>query len=719
MDRPDSLLELHREVVEALTLAKLPTKTYPGVPVGDTLLYKGMAHVTAGPSRVWFYEDANGRTWQEAPGGSDADRERHFAIDLRLADHPGGEPNSHVVITELLGLPAPTTPSTTCRGETIPANVIPLPGRLVIHERLERIASTVGGAAGQNIVLDFMPEPAPDFVSTPPRAGVDARLFGPSVSPPGSGAARLTGNEPRIVWELTREEQLCVVRSTIGRLLVVKMGSEDAVLNDIAAKLAAGVAPALAGAGDGGTSMTSILPNDDDLPPDQVGVPVGPECATGAKAIEIDARVKRWSRPATSEPQESLVIQFRTVEGLPDDSLLPDSILAARELELVGFSRAGWAIERSVRCTQMKSLCLSESDFEPDEGCRLARSVDIVVGDSDGTLKRFAAAIVPQPGDPDQGLLRIGGRAQGETFFYDWWMEFEIDFRLEVGPAPRDPAEGELSERSGTLDEITIGIDQLYAERCAGGGRSREDIDKDIKALMEERNLPPQTMGVKPVAVRTWQQGDAEPTLAGYLIGLAVVAAITILSGGAGFGFSAGVIFTFFVLGVAAGAGAIGAVDSFVLDAGLRDKLNEFVTENSEQPGEPGPLARFQPVQVELRRNEQDAYALNAYFDELPERMRVQWYAPDIPVGQGGDPDYVAEWIAGQLPGGTMWRLTVPDAARHITDGWLKLVVEDPTSPSGEADVHVATSSRGRRYLRTDPDAAGANNLRELPPPPG
>jgi hypothetical protein len=62
--------------------------------------------------------------------------------------------------------------------------------------------------------------------------------------------------------------------------------------------------------------------------------------------------------------------------------------------------------------------------------------------------------------------------------------------------------------------------------------------------------------------------------------------------------------------------------------------------------------------------------------------------------------------------------LTVADAVRYLTTGRLALTVGDPASPDGEADVHVATSRRGRRYLRTDPDAGAANNLAQLPPLP-
>lgn len=723
MDKPDTILELHRSVVEELAAADFTAPPADPVPFqagqipGGGPQIEGEAHVAVALSRVWFYEDANGRVWGEAAGTPAADVERHFAIDLDLVD-------SRLVITRVLGLPAPTQPPTTCEGQPVPANEIPLRGRLTVHERLDRIDSTVDGRPAQNIVLDFRSQPSPTLTWTPPPANVDARLFGPGVN---RTARTLTGNDPRVVWELTRAEQLCIVQSRVGTLLVTQeiaggatqAEAEDAVIEMIAAKLAEGVAGKLATAGDAMTPTKSILPNKDELPADQVGQIVGPECTTGADAIEIDARVKRWSRPESGDPAESLVFQLRTVEGLPDEDRLPESVLSLRELERVGFSRAGWAICRSIRCSQIKALCLSTDDFDPDEACRLASSVGIVLGDSDGTLEIFEASIEPWEGHDDLGLLRVLGSAEGGTWAYDWQMQFELDFSLNLGQVPRDPLPGE-PQRSGTLDEIEARIDALYAERCAGGGRSREEIDKEIEALSEEKKQPPTTMGVDPVDERVFESSNSSVTWEGWLAGVALVAVATILTGGAAAGFTGGVIFSFFVLGVALGTAAVGALDSFVLDTQVAAKVAEFVNDKRDEPGDRVPLDGFEPIVVELKRNEgsDDTYSLNVYLEEIAGRMRVRWREPDIPRPEG-DEDYVAELVAGLLPGeDRVWALTVSDAVRYITNGRLALTVGDPASPDGEADVHVATSSRGRRYLRTDPDAGPANNLKRLPPLP-
>jgi hypothetical protein len=294
-------------------------------------------------------------------------------------------------------------------------------------------------------------------------------------------------------------------------------------------------------------------------------------------------------------------------------------------------------------------------------------------------------------------------------------MEIELDFRLDRGEVPGDPRQGETQERSGALDEISAQINALYEERCAGG-RPREVIDADIEKLSAEKKLPPQTIGVKPEDERVFETSHSSVTWEGALAGIALIAAITILSGGVGLGFTGGVIFSFFVLGVALGSAAVSALDAWVLDAKVSEKVAQFVNDKRDQSGDAIPLDGYEPILVELRRNQgQDKYSLNVFLEEIAARMRVQWRRPDIPKPEG-DPDYVAQWVAGKLPGeDRIWILTVSDAARYITNGRLALTVGDPASPDGEADVHVATSRRGRRYLRADPDAGGANNLAKLP----
>lgn len=725
MDRPDTILELHRGVVEELAAADFEPKAFPPEPI-DSPDAQGDVHVAISLARVWFAHDGNGRAWAEPAATADAERERHFAFDLLLSGHPAatGLADSRVVLTSVLGLPAPTFPATDCQGTPVPANVIPLPGRITIHERLDRIDSTIDGDPGQNIVLDFADQPSPVLQSTPPASGVDSRLFGPGVTRAANGSVTLAGNDPRIVWELTRAEQLCVVNSTAGKLLVARRvlggasqaAAEDAVLDSIAGDISEGVRKKLATAGDLGTSRKGILPADPLVAPDQAGVRVGPECVSGATAIEIDARVKRWVRPAGGAEEESLVFQLLTAADLPDDERLPESTLALRDVERVGFSRAGWAILRSLRCSQIKSLCLDAADFDPGEGCRLDHPVGITVGENDATLEHFRARIIPFPARPDEGLLEVKGRAEGGNWAYDWWMDFELEFELGRGEAPREARNGESPRPAGTLREIGEQIEALLGERCAGT-RPRAEIDGEIDALQAQKKLGPTTMGIKPIEHDVSQSSDSSLTTAGLLAGIFLVGVATIITGGLA-GWTAGTVFTVFVLGVAGTSGIYAALDAYVFDVMLADKVAAFVNDNRDPTGERVPLDGYEPIHVELRKvaGSQDGYALNAYLEQLPARMRVLWREPDAPKPQG-DADFVTQWVAGKLPGEErIWMLTVHDAARYILNDRLTLTVGDP-GPD-EAEVHVSTSSRGRRYLRTDPDAGAGNNLAKLPPLP-
>ena len=203
MDRPDTILELQREVVERLGAAHVPDR--PNDVSFTEPEAEGTAHVNIALSRIWFVTDANGRAWSEAPGTLDDDRQRHVAIDLRLADHDpqSGMQDSKLVVTKVLGLPVPTIGTSSCAGETIQANVVPLRGRLTIHEQLERKDVTdLDGNPAQTIALDFARQQAPVFRSTPPSVGVDARIFGPDVKRAPDGSVNLPAGQPTVVWEL-------------------------------------------------------------------------------------------------------------------------------------------------------------------------------------------------------------------------------------------------------------------------------------------------------------------------------------------------------------------------------------------------------------------------------------------------------------------------------------------------------------------------------------
>ncbi|MGH2711898.1 MAG: DUF3892 domain-containing protein [Actinomycetota bacterium] len=715
MDKPDTIIELHRAVIEEIGKEEFRPEPNPPAPF-QTQEVQGTATVDVSVSRIWFATDENGRVWDTDAGTPEEERERHFAFDLRLRDHPPelGLADSKIVVTKVLGLPAPTIPPTSCQGKNIPANEIPLLGRLTVHEQLERIDLTLDGEPHQNIVLDHVAQPAPVLRSTRPRAGVDARLFGPDVQRAGDGSVTLTGNDPRVTWELTRAEQLCIVESTVGKLLVAKgmagglsrAEAEVAMLEMVAGKLAEGVADKLLMSGDDGTSIRSILP---------APVQIDPAGEKG-DAIEVDARVKRWNRPESGDPAESLVFQLKTLEGLPDADRLPESVLALREQEEVGFSRAGWALLRSLRRSQIKSLCLKKdaSDFDPDEPCELKRTVGIEVSEEDADLEKFRAWIEPSA-EVGEELLHVEGRAEGGNWAYGWYIEFELVYRLGRGEVPRDPVGSERPRPGGTLEEINARLEVLQEQKCAGSV-DHDAVKEEIKELNAQKKLPPQTIGVKPILHgEPVTSSDGWITTAGWIAGIALGALLAVTGLGVVAAISTKVAFTAvgaivaaFIAGVAVG-GTLLFFHAEYLDVKVDAGLQKFVNDKRDPSGDKIPLDGYQPIHVELTG------ALKVYLEEIPQSLRVEWREPDTPYPVG-DEDYITQMVAGKLPGEErIWVLTVDDAVRYMTKGRLSLSVQNGAGP---IPVHVSTSSRGRKYLRTDPDAGPQNNLEQLPPVP-
>jgi hypothetical protein len=102
----------------------------------------------------------------------------------------------------------------------------------------------------------------------------------------------------------------------------------------------------------------------------------------------------------------------------------------------------------------------------------------------------------------------------------------------------------------------------------------------------------------------------------------------------------------------------------------------------------------------------------------LPRKLSVRFFEPDQP-SPFGDADFVSQQVAGLLPDGRMWRLTVADAAHLMVRGRVTMALDPTATPGGQAlPLHVARSSRGRRYLRTPADDEVTNNLASLPPIP-
>jgi hypothetical protein len=605
-------------------------------------------------------------------------------------------------------LPIPPVPATSCNGRQVLFNEIPLLGRLVIHDSLERIETTIDGRPHENVVLEFTEQAGPVLEAGPSEPGFDAAMFGPDVQPAPGGRVVLTGTEPHVVWELTPAEQDCIRESTVGGLLALA-GIDPIEL--VAGELAAGVRATLLTSGDNATSTASILP---------APHPVDPTGESG-DPLAIDGVVRRWTREGGGPvPEESLQIQIQTVDMLPDP--LPLSVLASSTDETVGFMRAGFAILRSIRASQIRSLCLDASNFEPLEGCVLRESVGIQMDDEDATLVQFSATIEPSA-ELGHDLLHIRGRAEGDHWHYGWFIEFALAFRLDRGDVPRDPLPGELPpdlQPTRTLAEMNARLRELAVEKCAGG--DREAIDEEVAQIAEEKNGLPREIGVKPeVFGEPFQDSDGWITPLGALAGIALASLIFI--GGLGLiaWVSANVAFTAFgvaaafILGYSVGAISLGLVDHFLIDAKVSETLATFVKEKSEQEGDALPLEGYSPTSVVLRDG-----VLRVFLGALPRKLSVRFFEPDQP-SPFGDSDFVSQQVAGLLPDGQrMWRLTVADAAHLIERGRITMALDPSATPGGEAvPIHVARSSRGRRYLRTPGDDEIRNNLASLPRIPG
>jgi hypothetical protein len=705
MENPDTLIELHRTVVEQMFGDRFPPRSIDPKPF-TALVIEGEAQLHVAVSRVWFHQDASGRPWRQRDGSITRDLDRHFAFDFRLGDHPPELelPNSRLVFTKVLGLPIPPVPATSCNNRQILFNEIPLFGRLVIHDSLERVETTIDGRPHQNVVLEFAPQAGPLLEAGVPEPGFDSEMFGPDVQSEPGGRVVLTGTEPHVVWELTPAEQDCIRETTVGQLLS-QVGIDPIAL--VAAELATGVTATLATSGDDETSRASILPKPH---------PVDPTGASG-DPFAVDGVVRRWTRQGGGPvPEESLQIQIQTVDMLPDP--LPDSVLASSTDETVGFMRSGFAILRSIRTSQISSLCLASdgSDFDPNAGCLLVNDVDIQIGENDATLVEFSATIEPSAA-LGHDLLHINGRAENDSWHSGWYVEFGMQFRLDRGDVPRDPLVGELPpdlQPSRTLKEMNDRLRELGVEKCAGG--DAEAIEEERKQIATEKLLLPTEVGVKPLIFgEPERDSDFWWTTAGIIFGIALLGAVAVLGYGiaafaaAKFATAAVSMAAWFIVGSAVALVGMAVLDDFLFDAKVSDGLKDFVNEKKEQGGDALPLEGYSPTTVLLKDG-----VLRVFLAPLPRKLSVRYFEPD--ERSPGDLDRASQQIAGLLADGRMWQLSVADAAHLIERGRLTMSIDPSATPGGQAvPIHVARSSRGRRYLRTPPDDEATNNLANLP----
>ncbi|GAB93258.1 DUF3892 domain-containing protein [Gordonia rhizosphera] len=704
MENPDTVIELHRTVVEEMFIGRLPPQSIPPQPFEALAVIEGEARLHVAVSRVWFHIDDSGRRWRARDGSTTTDLERHLAFDLRLGDHPAelGLPDSVLVVTKVLGLPVPSGAPTACNGRQIRFNEIPLFGRLVIHDSIERVDTTIDNRPHQNVVIDFAQQSGPTLDADPAGPGA-SEMFGPDVAQQPGGRVELTGMEPHVVWELTRSEQNCINNSVVGTLL--RTAGIDPI-DTVAGELAKGVVAKLATLGDNGTSAASLLPTP---------TPVDPTGSSG-DPMQIDGAVRLFTRQASSTAEESMQVQIQTIPVLPEP--LPPSVLALSTDETVGFMRAGFALLRSIRASQISSLCLDESDFDPDAGCLLAHPVTIDVNGEDGTLDQFSA-VIEFNADLDHEVLNIHGHAEGDGTLYGWFIEFGLVFDLDRGEVPRDPLDGELPpdlQPPRTLAEMNARLRELSAEKCAGG--DTDAIEEEQKEIAEEKNALPTEIGVKPQLFgEPFKRSDSHITPLGVLLGIAIGIALGVVGFAIAAAASASIAFTLegalisaFLIGYPVSVLALAALDDFVIDAKVSDGLDKFVDDKSKPGGDALPLEGYSPTTVLL----QDGF-LRVFLAPLARRLKVSFFEPDR-RRPAGDPDYVSQQVGGFTDDGRLWKLTIADAAHLILKDRITLELDPSVTTTGkEVPIVVAHSSRGRRYLRTVGDDSTANNLSNLP----
>lgn len=710
MHRPDTIIEIHRERVQDQTVEMFGREKYKQSVDGTG--YSATATLDLTLDRVWFIFDSQQRLWQEEADGETRDPLRHFAIDLVIFD-------SKIVIDSVTCIPLVQLPPATITipdgpraGESreIPYNEIPLFGRLTIHDQLEPHLIEPGK---QTIALNFTAQDAPVLVATPLPDQYAAQLFGLHIERRSEGDTALTGQDPRISWELDYVEAHWITHSIAGELMVglEKLqhpglpddAARTRVLDSLAAQIADAVRPKLAEMGDNG--IQQLLPSP---------VDVNPEAQDDSTFKALDAIVQRFD--VGEATHESMVVQLQTLRALPPGEELPGSILAENPREKTGLAVTGWSILRQVRDTVMKSFGLDESDFDPDAPCLLAGPKTINIGDQDRSLDALDADIVPRT---QEGRLVIDGTVSAETKLYDFNATFKVTYEMGLEHIPRDPKGGET--RGADLETIESLEQALRAtgDKKRSGELGNEDYEAEVKRVSERFDALPRTVGVRPA------QNPPEPevnpdfslTAAGKVATAAGAAAVvgllalpvTWAAGAAGVGAAgAGGLLT---LAIAQYFTTVLTIDWFGTGIGSRQVKKSL---NDHPEGTSLPPVGI-PVDVNLNRQR-----LAVYFRPLPAKLWVSCVTAEEAEGQEGDRNEI-RLVGGRWPtDGQPWTLSNDDAMLFVDSRELQLLVEPDTNGGKELSIGVATGADGRRHLRVegkDPDAL--HRLPQCPPTAG
>jgi hypothetical protein len=695
MHHPDTMIEIHRERVQDQTLEMFSGDKYTESVDGSG--YSATATLDLTLDRVWFILDSRDQLWQEEADGDSHDPLRHFAIDLVIFD-------SKIVIDSVTCIPLVELPPATITipdgpraGESreIPYNEIPLFGRLTMHDHLEPHEVDPGK---QTIALNFTAQDAPALVAAPPPDEYAPRLFGSHVERRPDGHTVLTGQDPRISWELDYAEAYWITHCIAGELMVnlerlqhPSMSDDEArvrVLDSLAAQIGDAVRPKLAEMGDKG--IVNLLPSPLDVDPDS-------DDDSTTKAL--DAVVQRFEIGETTH--ESMVVQLQTLRALPPAEELPASILAENPREKTGLAVTGWSILRQVRDTVMNSFNLDETDFDADAPCLLEGPKTISIGGQDRSLDALDADIVPRT---EHGRIVVDGTVSAETKLYDFKANFTVIYEMGLDDIPRDPNEGENRRADLATVEILEQELRTAAEKKRAGELIDEDYEAIVKRLRQQFDELPRTVGVRPT------QNPAEPevnpqfslTAAGKVAAAAGAAAVvgllalpvTATAGAAGVGVAgAGGLLT---LAITQYITTVLTVDWFGSGIGSRQVKKSL---NDRPEGTSLPSIGI-PVDTDLNRQR-----LAVYFRPLPAKLWV-----GCVTVEGGD----IRLVGGRWPtDGHPWKLSNDDAVSFVDSGELQLFVDPDSTTDNELRIGIVRSADGQRQLQID--GADSDALQRLP----
>ena len=695
MHRPDTMIEIHRERVQDQTLEMFNGDKYTESVDGTG--YSATATLDLTLDRVWFVVDSLDRLWQEETDGDSHDPLRHFAIDLVIFD-------SKIVIDSVTCIPLVELPPATSMipdgpraGESrqIPYNEIPLFGRLTMHDQLEPHRVDPGK---QTIALNFTAQDAPALMAAPLPDDYAPQLFGSHIERRPDGYTVLTGQDPRISWELDYAEVYWITHCIAGELMVnleklqhPSLSDDEArirVLDSLAAQIADAVRPKLAEMGDKG--IVNLLPSPLD---------VDPESDDDSTTKALDAVVQRFDIGETTH--ESMVVQLQTLRTLPPGEELPASILAENPREKTGLAVTGWSILRQVRDTVMNSFNLDEDDFDADVPCLLEGPKTITIGGQERSLDALDADIVPRTED---GRLVIDGTVSAETKLYDFKANFKVIYEMGLDDIPRDPDEGENQPTDLATVETLERELGTAAEKKRAGELSDQDYEAIVKQLSEQFRELPRTVGVRPA------QNPSEPevnpqfslTAAGKVAAATGAAAVvgllalpvTAAAGAAGVGVAgAGGLLT---LAIAQYITTVLTIDWFGSGIGSRQVKKSL---NDRPEGTSLPSIGI-PVDADLNRQR-----LAVYFRPLPAKLWVSCV-----TAEGGD----IRLVGGRWPtDGHPWKLSNDDAVLFVDSGELQLFVDPDSAADNKRRIGITSSADGQRQLQIDGKDSGA--LQQLP----